>query len=573
MNLGFALSLVSEWELAGVESAVVSPGSRSTPIAVALARSSKIRLHVILDERSAGFFALGLAKASRVPTVVVTTSGTAAANLRPCVTEAFHSGIPLIVVTADRPLELHKVGAAQTMEQEELFSDVVLFRASPSVPDEANKAHWRPLASRAFHESASNPLRRGPVHLNLAFREPLMEPDPQPTGPRELGKSWYQLHYETDETLLFNELARSERVLVIAAGSDVATFPGVLNRCEDFSWPIIADTLSGLRRVSDSVMTGFEAFLRSDNIVKMLVPDHIVLLGGDLASMNVNNFVQYAARQGSRVIRVTNRWFWQDPFNVVGDIFVGSFETFFSKLMPISKPTKFFELCMEVDRAATSGMNSSLAGKLTEPTIAIELYKSAGANDLIYASSSMPIRDLEWFAPGSEKQPPSVYSNRGVNGIDGVVSSYLGAATAQHGHDSASSSYLLIGDLALRHDIGVLSSVAVSEMNLFLCVVDNEGGGIFSFLPQASVLDEDAFEELFGTPQPGDLRAIAEGFGLYTRRVSDLDSFCQELRDFRETGGVRLVIASSERQINVSVHQATLNEGMYQAEQALGIGR
>lgn len=572
MNLGFALSLVNEWELAGVESAVVSPGSRSTPISVALARSSKIKLYVILDERSAGFFALGLSKASRVPTVIVTTSGSAAANLRPSVTEAFHSGTPLIVVTADRPLELHKVGAAQTMEQEELFSDVVLFRASPSVPDQANKSHWRPLASRVFHEATSNRLHQGPVHLNLAFREPLMEKDPQPSHPRDSKRPWYQLHYASGDTLKVNELARSKRVLVVAAGSEVASYPDALKRCEDLSWPVIADALSGLRRISDSVMTGFEAFLRSSDITKMLVPEYLVLLGSDLASRSVNTFVQYAASQDARIIRVTNRWFWQDPFNVVTDIFFGSFESFFSKLPSVAKPTKFFHLWTKADRAALDGISASLTGRFTEPTIAIELYKSAAGNDLIYASSSMPIRDLEWFSPCSDK-PPVVYSNRGVNGIDGVISSFLGAATTHHGKDPASSSYLLIGDLALRHDLTALSLASTVRMNLFICVVDNDGGGIFSFLPQASLLDGEAFEQLFGTPQPGDLKAICEGFGLYTRRVNSLESFCQELKEFKEVGGVRLVIASSERQFNVSVHQATFDEGRFRAERALGIGR
>ena len=191
---------------------------------------------------------------------------------------------------------------------------------------------------------------------------------------------------------------------------------------------------------------------------------------------------------------------------------------------------------------------------------------------MVFASSSMPIRDLEWCAPLSEKLP-AVYSNRGVNGIDGVTSSFQGAATAHQRQNPGSRSFLLIGDLAFRHDIGALADISGSGLNIFICVTDNSGGGIFSFLPRSESLGKDQFERLFAAPQNGDLEAIGGGFGLYTQVVNNVEFLRRELDDFCRNGGVRLVIARSDRSENVSVHQKALEAGKCRAEEALdGIG-
>ncbi len=567
MNLGFALSLVSEWELAGVTDAVISPGSRSGPMAVALGQSERIATHVVLDERSAGFHALGLSKVSGMPTVILTTSGTATANLRPSVTEAFHSGVPMIILTADRPLEAHKFGAAQTMEQEELFSDVVLFRSSPSVPDAGNRAHWRALGSRAFHESVSNPLARGPVHLNLAFREPLIEEDPEISPPRAGQATWYRTHLDGAEGL-FEDLGRARRVLMIAGESDRSLGEDEIAKCVELGWPVVAGPSSGFRYASGCSLGSFEAFLRSDRIRGHIWPEIVVLLGNDLASRTVSSFIAHSAKAGSRIIRVSPGWNWRDPLNVVSDFYFGTVHSFLTSLPEGSAPSEYLKGLMAIDSAANEGIRENLGTDLSDPVVSSEVYGAAGSGDMVFASSSMPIRDLEWFAPLSEKLP-TVYSNRGVNGIDGVTSSFHGAATAHQRRNPGSRSFLLIGDLAFRHDIGALADISSSGLNIFICVTDNSGGGIFSFLPRSASLEKDKFERLFAAPQNGDLAAIGSGFGLYTQVVKDVVFLRRELEEFSRKGGVRLVIARSDRSENVAVHQKALEAGKCRAEEAL----
>ncbi len=564
MNLGFALSLVSEWELIGVTDAVIAPGSRSGPMAVALGESRIIDSHIVLDERSAGFYALGLSKVSGVPTVVLTTSGTAAANLRPSVTEAFHSGVPMIVLTADRPLEAHKFGAAQTMEQEELFSDVVLFRASPSVPDGGNKTRWRALASRAFHEAVSNPTRKGPVHLNLAFREPLIEEDPTVLDYRRAREPWYKLHCD-GAAKLSEELSQAGRVLVVAGESDRSFGAEELAKCCQLGWPVIAGPTSGFRNSSGCSLGSFEAFLRSEKIRDLVRPDVLVLLGGDLASRTVNGFISQTGKNAARVVRVSPSWYWRDSQNVVTDFYFGSVRSFFAAFPEAGSRTEYHELLSTIDGVAHDGIVQALGKKISDPLVSAEVYSFAGSSDMVFVSSSMPIRDLEWFAPLTQT-PPSVYSNRGVNGIDGVLSSFHGAARVHQRANPGGRSYLLIGDLAFRHDIGALADISNSGLDLLICVTDNSGGGIFSFVPRSASLARDQFERLFAAPQPGDLAAIGRGFGLYTQVVDEILSFHGELREFDRNGGVRLLIIRSDRYENVALHEQAFEEGKRRAE-------
>ncbi len=564
MNLGFALSLVREWELAGVTDAVIAPGSRSGPMAVALGGSDKIAVHVVLDERSAGFQALGISKVTGRPTLVLTTSGTAAANLRPSVTEAFHSGVPMILITADRPLEAHKFGAAQTMEQEELFSDVVLFRASPSVPDAVNKSRWRALASRAFHEAASNPSRRGPVHLNLAFREPLIEEDAEVQGERIPGQPWYRLHGDGSPEL-FGAIAREPRVLVIAGEMDRVASRQAEATCSNLGWPVFAGPTSGIRSTSGCSVGSFEAFLRSEIIQDQIHPGVIILLGGDLASRVVNGFISRSAKRGARVIRVVPNWNWLDSQNAVTDFYFGSWGSFFPSLHRDNSSREYANLLSRLDLASREGIVDGLGEEISDPLVASELFEHADVSDMLFSSSSMPIRDLEWFAPLTSRQPV-VYSNRGVNGIDGVISSFHGAAKAHHRENPGGRSFLLIGDLAFRHDIGALADIAASGLDMLICVTDNSGGAIFSFVARSASLGREQFEQLFAAAQPGDLEAIGAGFGLYTRLIDSVGSLRRELAEFTSVGGVRLLIFRSDREENAALHKRVLERGQRNAE-------
>jgi 2-succinyl-5-enolpyruvyl-6-hydroxy-3-cyclohexene-1-carboxylate synthase len=501
----FAATLVDEWVNGGVTDAVVCPGSRSTPLALALA--ARLQVHVRLDERSAGFFAIGLAMASGAPTVVCVTSGTAAAELHAAVVEAHQGRVPLIVCTADRPPELHQVGASQTIDQVGLFTTSTRWSCDPGVPEESQQARWRPLAARAVAEARDGPLGPGPVHLNLAFREPLIgSAGPLPARP---GPSL--VRSRPGSAVLDAPL---EGRGVIIAGANATSDPGrLLHLGERVGWPILADPRSRCRL--PGTIAAADAIVRTNPAR----PDTVVLLGAPWLSKVLSEYVSRVATAGGRVVCVDPWWQWTDPLAVVSEFHHVGVDEWIDAAHESAVPTdpEWLSTWRSYESTAQAVIERALSGELSEPSVARALARHAGAVEgTIMVSASMPMRDLEWFSPALPV-PPAVLANRGANGIDGVVSTALGIAA------SGRRTFALLGDLAFLHDVSGL--VNLPDVPCTFIVLDNGGGGIFSFLPQAEALEPDRFELLFGTPPSSDVGDVARGFGLDVHEVASAPEF------------------------------------------------
>lgn len=547
----FAATLVDEWARAGVTDAVVAPGSRSTPMLVALDRSA-IRVHVVLDERSAGFVALGLGKASGRPAVVVTTSGTAAVEVHPAVVEAHHAGVPLIVVTADRPAELHGVGAPQTVEQDGLFGAAVRWTASPGVPDRAVADTWRSLAARAVAEA----LGGGPVHLNLAFREPLLgDVVDMPPG-RPDGRPWHGVAQhgvaqhgvaQPQEAVRSFELPAVERGIIVA-GAGISDPAAVHSLAARLGWPVLADPLSGCRTPGPLTVAAADALLRTD-VVAGWRPEVVLRLGRSWASKVMG---QWLARLGVPQVLVGG---WDDPDRVATTV-VGADPGAWCRALSeraVSGVGKgaWAAAWRAAEEAAQAALGQVLAShslsRATEPGVARTLASCLPDGTTMFASSSMPIRDVEWY--GAARRGLRVLANRGANGIDGVVSTAIGVAL------SGERVVALVGDLAFLYDAGALLWARERRIALTLVVVDNDGGGIFSFLPQAAAVDGSSFERLWGTPHGVDLTAVASAYGVPAVRVDRADEVAPAVLDAVEAEFLRLVIVRTDRAANVMVHE------------------
>jgi 2-succinyl-5-enolpyruvyl-6-hydroxy-3-cyclohexene-1-carboxylate synthase len=501
----FCATLVDECVAGGITDAVVCPGSRSTPLALALAR--RLRVHVRLDERSAAFFALGLAKATGRPTVLCTTSGTAAAELHPAVVEAHQARIPLIVCTADRPPELHHVGAPQTIDQIGLFTTSTRWAVAPGVPVEGQELSWRPLAARAVAEARDGALGPGPVHLNLAFREPLVgDPGPLPERPAAT------LVTAAPAPFVLHTPLQGKGLLI--AGTGAARQPAALQRLADtLGWPLLADPPSGARH--EGAIAAADAIVRTDPPL----PECVVLLGTPWLSKALAAYVAAAAEQGARIIAVDPWSQWADPAHVATEFHRVDPDAWLGGALEGAMPCDpgWSALWQSYEQRAQAAIDQALGAELSEPSVARLLTRHAASTDgTIVVSASMPMRDLEWFAPAL-LVPPRVLSNRGANGIDGVVSTALGVAAAGPGGPT----YALLGDLSFLHDVSGLVNLPEGAPCIFV-VLDNGGGGIFSFLPQADALEGGTFEQLFGTPPTADVAAVARGFGLTCYEVSAL---------------------------------------------------
>jgi 2-succinyl-5-enolpyruvyl-6-hydroxy-3-cyclohexene-1-carboxylate synthase len=541
----FAGTLVDEWARGGVAHAVVCPGSRSTPLVLALASHPAVRLHVRLDERSAGFTALGIGRATGRPALVVTTSGTAAAELHAAVVEADLAAVPLIACTADRPPELHGVGAAQTIEQTHLFGGSPRWFCDPGVPERAARSWWRSLAARSVTEATTGVRGPGPVHLNLPFREPLIG-DPVAAGGvvpgRTGGEPWHRVmvgvaapDVSIVSSLVEERLVHPDRRGLIVAGAGCGEPAAVLALGAALGWPVLAEPRSGLRVVEPGVIAAADGIVRSARFADAHLPDVVIRLGEGWVSKVVAGFMTTALDAGGRSVVVDPWGRWIDPERQAA-IVVRADPTLFCRELATAagtsvdsggpgRPSGWLGDWCAAEGAARQVIResvgedspTSVAKGMTEPALACRLFaRMPGAGTLV-VSSSMPIRDLEAFA-APRASPPSVIANRGANGIDGVVSTALGVALG-----SAGPTVALVGDLAFLHDATALVRAEGLRAALVVVVADNGGGGIFSFLEQASVLEEESFEMLFGTPQATDVAAVARGFGWTVDDVADGD--------------------------------------------------
>lgn len=551
LQAAFAATLVDEWVADGVTDAVVAPGSRSSPLALALAADARLRVHVVVDERSAGFFALGLGLASGRPPVLLTTSGTAAVEIHPAVVEAHQARVPLLACTADRPPELHHVGAPQTVEQAGLFGPAVRWAVEPGVADAAAAGTWRSLAARAVAEAVAGPAGPGPVHLNLAFREPLVGVS-DPVAPARPGPGAAHARWAAPappSPALVERLAGAARG-VIVAGAGAGDASAVQRAAAALGWPVLADPRSGCRLPTPATVAAADALLRVGAFVDRHRPDVVLRLGAPWASPAV---ARWLAGLDAPQVLVDPHGVWLDPDRSATTVVAADPTLVCLALAAAAGPAEpgWCQGWSRAEAAAQAAVDAALARhpEPTEPGVARALVAAVPDGTALVVSSSMPVRDVEWYArprPGVR-----VLANRGANGIDGVTSTALGVAAAWPGPTAA-----LLGDLAFLHDSNglLVPRGTAAGVDCTLVVVDNDGGGIFSFLPQAAQLPAARFERLFATPHGVDLGALAAVHGLPTTGVTAAADLAPAVSAALAAGGVRLVHVRTDRAANVAVH-------------------
>jgi 2-succinyl-5-enolpyruvyl-6-hydroxy-3-cyclohexene-1-carboxylate synthase len=569
-NTALASAMVEELARSGVRLAVISPGSRSTPLAVALWRQPDIEVSVILDERSAGFFALGSALATGVPAVVLCTSGSAAANLHPAIVEADEANVPMIVLTADRPPELRDIGAGQTIDQLKLYGDAVRWFCEVGTHEADNDGllHFRSVACRA-HAVALGDSRPGPVHLNVPWREPLapmvVEGQVSATDALALeGRGGDPLHAvsaassRADEGLLDDLAERIEgspRGLVVAGRqSDPGLASPVADLAAAAGYPILAEPTSQLRRGphdSSLVVTAYDAIVRDRPAA--LEPELIIRFGDLATSKPLRQWL--AAIEGLHQVVIDLNGDWREPTRRAATILRAdpmatshALTERLSRLRPGAATvagSPFASGWLDAEQAVREVVEGQLEAldELSEPGVWSALGRALRDGDSVFAASSMPVRDLEAFLrPGPEGV--RFAANRGANGIDGLVSTAAGLAA---GTDSRT--WAVLGDLALFHDIGGLAAVGHAP-ELRLIVIDNSGGGIFHFLPQAEVMDEAEFEVLLGTPAGRDPAEVARLFDLTVAVPETPDQLGDAL-----AGNSRMIVVRTDRRRNRELHR------------------
>ena len=533
-------TLVDEWERAGLTDAVISPGSRSTPLTAALA-ASRLRTHVHIDERSAAFFALGLGLASGRPAPVITTSGSAAAHLLPAVMEASHAGVPMVVCTADRPRELHHVGAPQTTAQDALFEPFV--RLQLTIDDAMPADSWRSIAARVVADT-------GPVHLNLQLREPLVASPGElvPAG-RPDGRPWQVVNSPGPQTVALRTPV-SGRAGLIVATADIADPSLVLETAAALGWPILAGPRSGLRGPGQRgiVVSAFDSILRHPGTAEALRPDVVLRLGGLPASKVTNAWLDEL--DADQIVADPRRQ-WIDPGRTASEMVVASPEAVCRSVTAsgaASAPDGWAAAWRTAETTAQQTIETVLAthSEPTEPGVARAVTRALPADATLLVASSMPIRDVEWY--GHPAMVARAVANRGLNGIDGMVSTALGLAAA------SSPTVALLGDLAFLHDSGGLVGASARGLDCTFVVVDNDGGGIFSFLPQAATFEPARFERFWGTPPGVDLAALAGAHGLAVTAPAGAAEVAGAVTAAIDAGGVRVVVLKTDRRANVAVH-------------------
>ncbi len=563
-STAFATVLVDELVRCGLREAVVAPGSRSAPLAMALhaaATGGRLRLHVRIDERSASFLALGLAKASGRPVAVVCTSGTAAAHFHAAVIEADEAGVALLVLTADRPPELRGTGANQTIDQIKLYGSAVRWFCEAGVPEDGPEqaGYWRSLADRAWAQAAGSAGGYpGPVHLNLPLRDPLVPdlPDPQvlagesgaaelaeaslsasaPPGSRPGGLPRTRVAAPAEPRLPELELEWTERGLVLA-GDGTADPAALVRIAAQAGWPLLAEPSSGAR-YGVTALSSYQYLLDAPGFLAGRQPEVIVSAGRPGLTRGQLALLRAAAAGGRHVVLLQGPGRWSDPARTATDVA--------GRLVvrggpPLGERTRWLDSWLAADTAVRHAADRVLdaEGSLSEPQLARDLGAGLPPGALLWAASSMPARDLDRHM--AARSDVRVLASRGASGIDGLVSAAIGAALA-HQADGGGPAVALLGDLALLHDApGLVLGPAEPRPDLCIVVVNNDGGGIFSTLEQAAF--PESFERLFGTPHGADLGALAVAAGLPYQLVESATDLPAALAGT----GLRLVEVRTDR--------------------------
>lgn len=600
-NYAFSGAFVDELARCGLRHVCFCPGSRSTPLTLSFARHPEIKMWAHLDERSASFFALGMARALRQPVALVCSSGTAAANFFPAVIEAHESGVPLLVLTADRPPELIDWGALQTINQNQLYGEHVKWSIKMPVPQVTDDlmGFVRSTACRVYAVARNS--TPGPVHVDFPFRDPL-DPVEVESDFAEIteNKTSISLNGRANkqpfirEALSEHVLARSEierlsgelkstekGLIVCGPQPDIELREVVIRLAQQLDYPILADPLSQVRfegdnsepieegdLLSDLMIDRYDAFLRDVKIAESLVPEVILRFGAVLASKPTTQFLE--KHRDAHHILIGHDGGWRDPFRLTSDIVHTDPVWFCKELASVvpkrAKHSDWAKKWHDINVLSEEAINQQTRdlpatflgcdlGTMFEGRVFHELASafSRWRSGSLFVGNSMPIRDLDTFFPksGIKNERVRFFANRGVSGIDGVVSTALGVSAITE--DYLHPTVLVIGDISFYHDMNGLLAAKKHKLNATIIVINNDGGGIFSFLPQAAY--KDSFETYFGTPHGLTFRAVADLYDLGYNWVKDWSEFHEALQKSVVSGGTNIIEIPGNRATNVDLHR------------------
>lgn len=513
---------------AGVKHVCISPGSRSTPLTLAFERNKKFKKHIFVDERQSGFFALGLAKQTNLPVAVVTTSGTAAVELYPAIVEAYQNRVPLIICTADRPARLRNKGANQTINQDNLYKNHIRFFYDAGLPDIAKNSLRKLLQKTEEAFRISLIVDRGPVNINFQFDKPLephlsndllSETDLAEVETVAASKIFYGSEFlfkVEDLTYITNKIRKAKKGLIVVGPANF--HEPLKNKIKQLSgslgFPIFADGSSQFRtgvKEKDLIITNYDTFLRSNEFIAKFQPDIILQFGRTPTSVFLEN---YFAKINSERFLINEYGDSYDPSANASKIIKADVYSFCDKLLKefgnsskniISGWLKFLlkldDLCewLKVEFINNSHL-------IDETNTIVHISRNIPENSVLFISNSTPIRDLDYFLQKTNKKY-TIHQNRGASGIDGIISSALGIAEA-----TKQRTFLLIGDLAFYHDLSSLHNAKAKYINLTIILINNNGGGLFNFLPLSE--ERDVFRKYFQTPLSLDYEKIVKTFGI-----------------------------------------------------------
>lgn len=553
LNLRWAQALCDGFAAAGVGDLVLSPGSRSTPLALAFLRHPQIRCHVVLDERSAAFFALGLAKSSARPAALLCTSGSAPANWFPAVIEADQGATPLILLSADRPPEAQGWGANQTVDQQRLFGTHVRAFHTPGTPLENFSADWlHRLAARAVAESRG-PLP-GPVHLNLPFREPLLPADDAVYAPPDSPARpiVFTPPRRLPDTQGVARLAREMSTrpgVIVCSGADYP--PGFADAVSalaaQLDCPILAEPLSNLRfgaHDRSRLCVRYDAFLRRPDFVAAQRPHWLLRFGAFPVTRTLQNWLAAVPAEQHIVVAPDTRW--PDPLHAATTLLQADPEALCDALREAAPQPANAQWCAAFLRAESAAQAAAQGWRECENfegALIPALLERLPAGHRLFCGNSMAVRDLDAFS-GSDDKVLRIFGNRGASGIDGNVSTAAGIAVS-------GPTVALLGDLSCAHDIGGLATLR--GLDLVLVVINNGGGGIFEYLPQVSLPE---FERAWLTPSAIDFAHAAQAWQIPHQRVDSLATFSAALDIALAAGGPRFIEILVDRAQSVAQHRA-----------------
>ena len=577
----YTSAFVDELQRAGVQNVVICPGSRSTPLAITFAEQAGMRIWMQVDERSAAYFGLGMAKRLRQPVALLCTSGTAAANFLPALVEAKLTHVPLLVLTADRPHELRENGAPQSIDQNRLYGTYVKWFVEVALPEATNAAlrYIRTIAARATALTQAVPA--GPVHLNFPFREPLT---PEPISDQALlqmarrdpvawqGRPGNAPYIEvrdapagapaaTDMASLLDLVQRVRRGLILVGPNDDPSLAEPIVRlAQRLGYPILADALSQLRcgvHNQAQVLSSYDAFLRIDSFVESAQPELVLRFGAMPTSKPVLLYLKrYAA---CPLLVVDEHGGWEEPTQLASHFIHASpaalcrdlLHTIEQRVEELPVSQAWCTRWQEADRVTRQAIETAIHtfDELFEGRVFTELADLLPGDTTLYVGNSMPVRDLDTFFHCTGERI-RIMGNRGANGIDGVVSSALGASAAASRNEPT---LLVIGDLSFFHDLNGLLASRLHGLNLTIVLINNDGGGIFSFLPQAAYPEH--FEQLFGTPTGLDFHLAVQMYGGQHQKVENWEQFRQLVSQGLRTAGLHVIEVQTERASNVTMHR------------------